>query len=131
MSKNEFGHTNNKEYYDAALTYKNAAILDGWNCEESSDGYFILKKDGFSMHCMARTNVGKWGYQAEITIWGPDKLQIRPPNKYDWEEIREGINKCNTCGVVGNVQRVGFAGRCCSECLPKERKKQEFHGWTN
>jgi len=132
----DFGFTNDKERYDAAIAYKDSAIADGWSLKTEENGncdYFILNREGFTMHCMARLHKStcKWKYQAEVTIWGPDGLQIRVPDMYDWEEIQKRVDVCMSCGAVGKIQRVGFAGRYCSKCVPAQRKIQEFPGWTN
>ena len=136
MDINQFGHTNNREYFDQANAFREAAKADGWECSpcfggESAESYAKLSKDGFKMHVCARTNVGKWAYQAEVSIWAPDGLAIHPPTTYNWTLIQAGVRTCNSCGATDvDTQRFSFAGRCCAACLPKMRELHEKGNWT-
>lgn len=136
----EFGLTNNKDYYDAALAFRQSAIDDGWIARptydfESIDRHSTLVKDGFRMHVMSRDNTDKperHKYQASINIWGPDTLCIKPPKVYDWNFIKEGKLRCNNCNkIVDRIYHYSFAGRCCKECLPEMQKKHEYPGWSD
>jgi len=135
----DFGFTNNEELYQQAGVFRDAAAADGWEIEptygtESVDRAASLTKDDFVMRVLSRTHEegSKWKYQAEVYIWGPDGLAINPPNKYDFEAIKEKVESCGYCNAKGvPTQRVGFAGRSCETCLPEQKKIQEYPGWTN
>lgn len=134
----DYGFTNDKERYDAAVAYRTAAIADGWNCEptygehEAVERAARLTREGFVIQIISREkNVGKWNYEASVSIWGPDGLQIEPPERYDWNQIVANLKRCNHCHkVVDTTQRYSFAGRCCDKCLPEMRRVHEYPGWT-
>jgi hypothetical protein len=138
MSRNEFGFTNDWNDYQAVVDYREAAIADGWSCEptygrdESMERAAKLKRDGFVMHVISRVGTpGTFKYEAQVTIWGPDGLQINPSKVYDWQAIQAAVKTCNSCGRVGvETKRYSFAGRCCDDCLPAMQKKHEYAGWT-
>lgn len=74
----------------------------------------------------------KWKYEAEVNIWGPDKLAIRPPATYDFAAIQAAQTTCSHCKKTGvKTQRYSFAGRCCEACLPEMRRKHEGPGWCD
>ena len=42
--------------------------------------------------------------------------------------------RCDECKeIVGyeNIHRVGFARKCCTNCLPKAKEKYEYGGWNH
>lgn len=134
----KFGFTNDETKYNDAVAFKEAAVNDGWSIEptykklESVDNAATLKKDGFRCSILTRKNIGSWKFQADVTIWGPDSLQVLAPTVYNWTVIKSGLRRCNNCKKEDvDVFCVGFAGRVCEECLPSQRKKYEFPGWTN
>ena len=133
----DFGFTKDKSRFDAAVAYKAAAIADGWDARpiyesESIDSATRLEKEGFIMMVYTRKDAGRGGQMmVTIDIWGPDELAIRPPSTYEWEAIKAGLTTCNYCQKPNvPVQRVGFAGRSCVDCLPAQRKIQEYPGWA-
>ena len=132
-----FGHTNDDSRYMDAIRWKKAAIADGWNAtptyeSESIESATKLEKDGFICTILTRTNVGQWKYVVSINIWGPDKLVINPPTEYSWEKIINAISVCSYCYRKDvETQRVGFAGRCCADCIIVQREKIETVGWCN
>jgi len=134
---NEFGFTNDQEELNAAVAWREAAIKDGWIIEptyklEPMESHASLKKEGFHATVMARIKTsGRWKYEAQVSVWGPDRLAIRPPRIYSWEAIVAGLNTCNVCGNTGEMFSYSFAGRCCENCLPDMKKKHEYPGWTN
>ena len=108
------------------------AIQDGFSIEptygggESVETAAKLSKEGFLIHILNRSN------EANITIWGPDDLQIKPPNTYNFNELKARLSRCQECGAKNvSTQRVSFAGRVCVKCLPNAQKKYEYEGWTN
>ena len=130
-----FGYTNDIKEYNRVIQYREDAIKDGWSCDEQdikfNNSYTIMKKDGFTMHVISRelTN-SKWTYEAEVTVWGTDKLQIDPPKEYNFEAMVEAMRTCPICGAVDvPTFQYSFAGRCCKNCLPDMKKKHEFPGW--
>ena len=148
--KNEFGFTNDPQELEKVISFRDAAIADGWAIKpsypsESMGRASRLEKEGFIIQVLSRDNtpeskfppnpndrVGiKWEYEVDIHIWGPDGLIIREPSSYDWEEIKKGVITCNQCGKEGKTFRFFFAGRACAECLPALKKKYEKPGWDN
>ncbi len=136
----DFGFTNDQGRLDAARAFRDAAAADGWSiaptygASESVERAASLERDGFKMMVMARTSGegAKWRYEAKISIWGPDGLAIKPPNEYDFSAIAASLRRCNYCPATDvDTQRVGFAGRCCEACLPEQRKRVEYPGWTD
>lgn len=130
----EFGLTDDKKLLDAAAAFRDAALADGWtHKDKASDGVVHLTKEGFVLHVMTRENPNgnTWKYQAEVSIWGPDRLAIKPPDVYDWKAIQAGLMTCNECGAteVATV-RFSFAGRACLKCLPEQKAKHEKGNWT-
>lgn len=129
-----FGFTNDREIFDGAVKFREGAMSDGWKFKDDQQdmSYARLIKDGFVMHVCARKDVGKWQYQAMVSVWGPDGLAIHPDNEYDWDQIQSCVRTCLECGAT-NVEtfRVGFAGRVCEKCLPEQRRKIETPGWCD
>lgn len=126
-----FGYTNDISRLAWAQEYGMTAQADGWLPERSSGWY---TRDSFIMVIEAKETpkspVGK--YHAEVTIWGPDGLQIEVPETYDMDAIRAALRVCMYCHRTDiDTQRVGFAGRVCADCLPAQRKLQEFRGWAD
>lgn len=137
LPSGEWGFTNDPDRLQGAKQFRDDAVADGWGVEptyqnESIESASRLQRDGYVMLVVTREKVGKWAFEAEVNIWGPDGLAIRAPEFYDFDEIERRTRTCNYCGN-GDVptQRVGFAGRCCASCLPGARKKIETPGWTN
>jgi hypothetical protein len=111
--------------------WRAAAEADGWEVNptyshEPVDRAATMSREGFQAQAITRGNRGD-----ELTIWGPDKLQVTVPDAYLWATLTENLKRCMECArVVAHVQRVGFAGRCCDACLPSARRRDEFPGWT-
>lgn len=135
----DFGFTNDKSQWDAAIAFRDAAIADGWTAEpyfpnESFDQASRLSRDGFICSILTRDKretVGtKWKFQAKVNIWAPDGLAIAVPMVYDSAVILSSQRRCQYCKAEDvDTQRVGFAGRCCANCLPEKRKQIERPGW--
>lgn len=135
-----FGLTNDEDLFNKIIKWRDDAINDGWSSEpyfesESIERAIKLKKDGFKASILTRNDSDKkqkYKYQAVITIWGPDDLQIKVPEKYDWNFIKLGVNCCNYCNSENvKTQQVSFAGRCCQNCIEIQRQKLEYNGWNN
>jgi hypothetical protein len=83
----EFGFTNDEQWYNAAIAYRNAAVHDGWSIRPTYEGHesveraATLEKDDFTIMILTRdpttSDIGKWKYEASIHIWGPDGLAIK------------------------------------------------------
>ena len=121
-----------------ATEWREAAKQDGWSCRATYEGHesvetaFTLEREGFKAIGLARPmkDNGMWPC-GEISIWGPDRLQILPPFPYDWEQIKAGVRRCNYCNATDvETVRISFAGRCCRACRPELAKKYERPGWT-
>ncbi len=120
-----------------------SAKLDGWSVaptyppDEGEDRAAKGTREGFIFQMIARPNAYYKPIRGSrddvgLTVWGPDGLQIAVPSVYSFEKIKLALRRCLTCGEdSAECQRVGFAGRACPKCLPGERKKQEYPGWTN
>lgn len=136
----DFGFTNDSAKLKAAEDYRDAAAADGWKIRptygssESAGRASSLDREGFKMMALTRDNSGnggKWKYEVQISLWGPDGLAIAPPEIYDFAEIRARTRRCGYCKDEDvDTERVGFAGRCCGKCLPAMRTKIETPGWT-
>ena len=134
----DFGFTNSKERFNAAVAYKKALMNDHWKVDESykdrpTEEMVKLNRGGFiALFVTRKHDVGKWKFEAAVSLWGPDGLVIVPPEKYNWKAIRRSITICGYCeSKKAETFRVGFAGRCCSECLDRVRKKVEYPGWCS
>ena len=132
-----FGFTNDDQVYRNIIEFREKALLDGWSIEpvyknESVETASKLMRDGFKMMIFARKDIGKWKYEAQISIWGPDRMTIEVPEKYNFDEIKSGMMKCHYClKHPVKTMCVGFCGRCCSDCLPEQKKQQEYPGWCD
>lgn len=132
------GYTNDSARFAAAVAWREAAIADGWDAKpgypnhEAMERVCHLSKDGYIVHVLTREKVGKWAYQASVNVWGPDGLAIKPPFVYDMAAITAGTRHCNYCNADDvDTERVGFAGRCCAACLPRQREIAERPGWCD
>lgn len=136
----DFGFTNDESRIPEIRAWIAAAVADGWSHTTYFDSEPIesacrLAKDGFQVSILTRTLKpgGRWKYEAKASMWGPDGLVCgKPGTVYDWEQIKTLPRTCNYCHAKDvDVQRIGFAGRCCEACLPKERARAERPGWKN
>jgi hypothetical protein len=142
VSANEWGFSNNAADLEAVRQWVADAVADGWEINptyrtEPVESAATLDKNGFRAMVLMRdrgegeTDRG-WRYEAKVSAWGPDGLAIRVSRKYDFALIKKALRRCAECGKEDmDTQRVGFAGRVCSDCLPEARKKHEYPGWTN
>jgi hypothetical protein len=134
----DFGYTNDHKQAAEVRAWRDAAIADGWAAKptyrnESIESAMTLEREGYVVQVLLRSPAGKWKHQAKLSLWGPDGLAIslRGP-VYDWAAIASGQNRCNYCGATDvATERVGFAGRCCSSCIPAVRLKVERPGWCD
>ena len=136
-----FGFTNDKKVYDRIVGFYKAAVDDGWNHAplyrklEPESSAAKLNKDGYVMQIIMRDNTEKKSahtYEAQVAIWGPDNLAVRPPQTYSMDDITKGIRTCNNCGKTDvDTVRYSFAGRCCNECFPAMRERHEQPGWCD
>lgn len=133
----KWGFGNDVARHDAANQYRDAAVQDGWSMtpmydKEPVESAARLTRDGFIMQVFTRQHPNKrYRYETSISIWGPDRLAIKPPTLYSWEEIQRGLRTCCYCEATDvDVERVGFAGRSCAHCYVKLKAKLEFPGWT-
>ncbi len=134
---------NNIEHLQQIQKFRDDAVKDGWSIKpmydhESVESASSLSKDGFCMQILTRTDdLNKYPnvktlYEISISIWGPDSLQIEPPQEYDMQKIVEGMRFCKHCGKTDvDTFRYSFAGRCCKDCLPALREKHEQPGWCD
>ena len=135
MDKETYGYTNSDAAYARVSAFRDAAVKDGWsigpNSSESPETWARLTRDEWVMHVLARKNIGKWKYQAEVSIWAPDKHSIVPPQEYNWDENKSAVKTCCLCGAKDvETQRYSFAGRCCAACRPAAAAKYERGNWT-
>jgi hypothetical protein len=120
------------EACEVVKAFRAAAIADGWETErtygsESIDRAMSLDKDGFHASTILRENY------VSISVWGPDQLSVSFPLPYDFAAMIAATRHCQYCGADDvDTTRMGFAGRCCSECRtnPAVVNKVEHDGWT-
>jgi hypothetical protein len=145
LESGEFGYTTDPRRLEGVRNFVSDAVRDGWGIEQTYPGRepvesaATLTRDGFKMMAFARDASGderrvrsRTSYMASISIWGPDGLAINPPQFYDFDAIQAGVRFCEYCGARDvSTHRVGFAGRACADCLPGQRKAQEYPGWCD
>ena len=116
---------------EEVTTWCEAALADGWEASklyasEPIETAAWLALDGWTAFIFRRL------HDTSVVVWAPDRLAVKAPLVYRRQALMAGSHTCNYCGKVDCVtQRVGFAGRCCLECLPAKRKELEYPGWYN
>lgn len=147
VESGEYGYTSDPKRLEGVRQFVADAVRDGWTIRQTYPGgepqesAATLTRDGFKIMALARDYTGEGvagafrptvSYMASINIWGPDGLAIQPPQFYDFAAIAAGLRHCEYCGADDVVtQRVGFAGRTCAACHPKQAKVQEYPGWCD
>ena len=135
----EFGFTNDPAFLAAVEAFRDAAVSDGWAIRptytsEPQQRASTLEREGFKMSILTRTRNKEWqkyAFETHACAWGPDGLALRLHAPYSWEQFKAAMTSCNYCGATGvQVERVGFAGRCCAACIPTVRPCIEYPGWT-
>lgn len=121
--------------------WREAAIADGWAHEplypthEGENRACKLTREGWVAFVMTRRNEGtpnRSFSQADVTVWGPDGLQVVVPGVYGWDSLQAAFNTCMYCKKSGiPTERVGFAGRTCAACLDEQRARVERPGWRS
>jgi hypothetical protein len=130
--------------FERVCQWRDAAIADGWEAtptygeSESIERACRLEHpDGFVAQIITRFDENpcygvKWRANSTISIWGPDRLAIKEPYKYNMGEIKANLRLCDYCKeYVEETVRVGFANRSCKKCAPEMIKKIEVPGWCN
>jgi hypothetical protein len=126
-----------KSLIAAALAWREAAISDGWESRptyqhEDEISAFRLTREGFIIQGLARPATKDTVGSGELSGWGPDGLHIPVGEIYDWEALNRAVYTCGYCQKnTVKTSRIGFAGRCCEECLPTMRTRIETPGWTS
>ena len=137
--------TDSKKIFDKTVAFKEAAIADGWEAEsmyknEDISQACALTRDGYHMQILTRDFESeprprlkpRHRYECDVSIWGPDRLAIKPPEEYNSEMIIAGCTTCNLCGATDvETHRYSFAGRACDGCLPAAKAEHEKPGWNN
>lgn len=126
-----------QEKLDAVRRWRDAAVADGWSQEamygpyEDVDRVARLRKDGWVAQVFMR--VYDTGYiHANVTIWGPDNLQVTVPPIYSMEALVKNLRKCLNCGAEDvDVVSYSFAGRCCKACFPELARKTMSGNWAS
>jgi hypothetical protein len=136
---------------EEARAWRDAAVADGWSIRPTYDGHedvsraATLEKDGWTALIVTRVydeeymkTAAPWlksmagKTDVSIAVWGPDTLAISVPMPYSFDSCIKMLRRCNDCKKEDvSTQRVSFAGRVCSTCLPAARKRDEYPGWTN
>lgn len=102
----EFGFTNDSREYQRVIAWRDAAIADGWEhgpqSSEAEERWSRLTRDGFVCQILTRSRGnwvpdpnwpnhpnphGKWAYEAQVSMWGPDGVSVNPGLVYDWGKI--------------------------------------------
>lgn len=114
-----------------------AAIADGWATRptyqnEPIERAMTLVRAGWHVSTLRRPPEGRRKGEVSLSMWADDGLTINAPIVYNWEELLQLKRVCNYCQTRDvDTERVGFAGRCCVQCLPAQRKRIETPGWTS
>lgn len=107
------------------VQFRDAAVADGWSIEptyghEPEAHAASLKRDGYHMMTVTRPE----SKNHSVHLWCPKGIAIKVPPAYDFEAIKAGTRVCAYCGATdADTVRVGFAGRACKTCQPKEEAK--------
>ncbi len=132
-----------------ATAWRDCAVLDGWTLEPTYEGGEPAESHG-TIHIETRIGTFKGHVDArpsrrgedernwmlgsgEVTIWGPDGLQIKTPRIYPGiEAIIAATRVCSNCKAEDvETLRYSFAGRCCRACLPEMQRIHEQPGWCD
>jgi hypothetical protein len=132
-----FGFTDDPAEHARVRTWRDAAVADGWTAEqtyqhEPIESHATLSRDSWRAHCMAREKSGgRYRFEAQISVWGPDGLAVEPGQTYSFEKMTAGLRTCGVCGAkdVPTI-RYSFAGRCCEACRPEMKRQHERPGWN-
>lgn len=118
-----------------AAAFRDAAVADGWKIKptyghEPQHSAATLERDGWHMSVLTRTDskflVGPSSV-GSVSLWGPDKMHVKTPDAYSMEALKKGLRNCDHCERKNvDTFQVAFAGRCCAECLPEQKKIQEW-----
>lgn len=136
----DWGFTDDINIFRATEQFRDDAAADGWSIRATYGSEDIsraskLNRDGFVMQILTRDNSSEGRgrkFNACVSIWGPDGLAVAVPEFYDFAELSRRTRICAYCKREDvATERVGFAGRCCAECLPKMRTAIEQPGWNN
>lgn len=147
-----FGFTNDSREYQRVTAWRDEAIADGWKHEptyenEAEERASRLSRDGFSAQILTRSRGnyipdprwpnhpaphGKWTYEAQVNVWGPDGVAVNPGLSYDWNVLTAGLRVCPECGAEDvETFRVAFANRACEECRPALTARLCTPGWCD
>lgn len=140
---NEWGFNPTPEEKEVMLTWKAAAIADGWSDEplygsEGVERACKLRRDGFVAHVLTREprEAGK-GHMAQrqaeykVTVWGPDDLVVGIHHPYSMAALQRALRCCSACGAEGDTVRLAFADRVCPPCREKLKGEAERPGWCD
>lgn len=149
----DFGFTNDSREFARVCAWRDAAIADGWDHrptygnESEERACRLSHPDGWSIQILTRSRGnyvpdprwpnhpaphGKWTYEAQVNVWGPDGMHVPAGATYDFARMKALLRTCPECKATDvETERVGFANRCCAKCAPALRAKIETPGWTN
>lgn len=141
----EFGYSNDPANLLAVRAIVAAAVADGWSIRPTYEREPVeraahLERDGFTMSALMRDNTQDaephhWKYEVDLSLWGPDKLMIPPPETYDsgtFARLIAMLRHCPHCKAEDvDTFCYSFAGRCCAACLPEMKAEHEKPGWYN
>lgn len=135
----EYGFTNDPDLLAATQAWRDAAVADGWSVEptygdhEPVESAAKLTRQGWVCLILTRTKEAgrKWRFEAEVSVWAPDRLRVETPAFYDFEALVAGTRVCSACKAADvETQRFSFAGRCCAACRPEMARQTEQGNWT-
>ena len=114
------------------------AIADGWisrptyGDHEDEARMASLTKNGWQAQVDNRP-VRPNGYdERRVSVWDAKGIVVIVEYPYSAESLQRGQRICQFCKATNvDTHRVSFAGRCCTACLPEQRKKLEYPGGTN
>lgn len=124
--------------WDEVTAWTDAALADGWSStpmyeREPEEQARILRSDGWYAMVFRRPQKGYMKYpECNVTVWGPDGLQIKVPTVYTRAALEAAIRTCQYCGAADvDTIRLSFAGRSCKPCRVKLAPTIEAPGWCD
>lgn len=123
-----------------AAAFRDAAVADGWTIRPTYDhepqhSAASLDRDGWHMSVLTRTDsdfpVGP-NSVGSVSLWGPDRAHVETPDVYSMEALEKGLRECGYCDRKDvDTFQVAFASRVCAECLPEQKRIQEWTSGTS
>ena len=111
-----------------AHAWREAALNDGWTGEPTYErepiehAARLTHPDGWVVQILSRPVPAADGRLPcpEVTVWAPDKAQVKVPPVYDFRVLQANARICMECGAEDvDTAQYAFATRCCGVCGPR------------